>query len=418
MSERSASSGRALGVVLLLGAALVIPGLALLSGTTGGDRSSTDRGPEGSAALAGVLRRMELPVESLRVGLTPLRLEEPGSVLFVPSSPGLLSAPGISGGELSLLKRFVAAGSTLVVVSDRRSPVLEHFGFDLDPRARPRRKASERDPDGEEALPVLLGPEAVGGSLRVEGRAAFEAAVEDEALFVTVQTPGLLGNSGSDPAFVAVRRSVGSGWVYAVSDPSTLANAGIGRGGNLEFYVRLVERQLGPEGRVLFDDLHAGGGDDHGVVAYAREAGLMPTLVLLVLLIALYLWRASCRFGTVLPAVAEQHPRASIERVEATAALYERAGLYAHGLSVLSRRFRRRLETRSGMAWDRHRLREWIDRECGGEAGVLFERIRLKLGTLLAGPEPDPGASREVVRLIHDFESRYLQRRVPRDRHS
>ena len=387
--------------VLVLVFALGVPLALLFSQTPRGDHSSGDQGPDGTAALAGVLERMSLPVERMGVGLLPLRFEKPGSVLFMPLAESGRIAASLSSNESEMLRRFVEAGSSLVLLTNRQSEAADTMGFDVMLEGRPQKKVRERNPEGELAPATFLRPESLGGPLRVEGEAWLLPQSADEVLY------------GHDGFPVAAQRSVGLGRVLLVTDPTTISNRGLSRGGNLEFYVGFVQRWLGPDGRVLFDEVHAGGGSERGGVAYARRAGLLPMLLLIGLLTILYIWRGSTRFGVVQSDDRALLARSSGERIRATAGLYDRAGLYHHGLVLSSRRFRRLLEARSGRSWNKDQLRAWVEREWDEAAGLHFDRIHKNMRLLLGQERPDPKSCLNAVRAIHKFEDSYLQRRAP-----
>jgi hypothetical protein len=211
-----------------------------------------------------------------------------------------------------------------------------------------------------------------------------------------------------DRVSVVTVQPVGKGALVVVADPFIATNAGIGQGGNLEFWVRLVDFYLGSGGRVLFDDLHAGATDNKGVVAYARGAGLLPAMLLALFGLALYLWRAGARFGAVMDPAAARNLRASSELVHAVAGLYERADLRGHALAVLSRRFRHRLERRSGQKWERGTLDAWVGSELGPEAARQFARIRRGFAALLGESRPRRDETLELAQLVTGFESTWL----------
>lgn len=389
----------------VVAAAVLLPLAILFSGVVRGDHSSRSLGPDGSAAFFAILEQLAVPVQHLGVGLLPLRFEAPGSVLFMPVAGGGRGVSSVASHETDMLVRFVEQGSSLVLLADHRAGILRAFGLELEPQGR-----IAPEPGGDllplqEALPVFLNQASSLGVLGLEG-AAWVVPSPDDTVFFGV---------GGYP--VVVETEVGAGRVLLISDPSTLSNRGLERGANLEFYVRYVERWLGPEGRVLFDDVHAGAASKRGIVAYARKAGLLPMLLLIGLIAALYLWRASTRFGTV-PVNTEAtagHPE--IDPLEATAGLYERAGLYRYGVSVSFRRFRRLLDHRSGQAWGSPTLGAWVEREWGLDAALQYEEIRSSLTILLAQERPEPRACRTTASTMFRFEEQYLQRRSPRDRH-
>jgi hypothetical protein len=379
-------------LLLLVGAVFVF----LLGSGAGGSRATGDRGPEGTAAIAAVLTQLGHPVESMRVGLNALVRAPEGSVLFLIAAPTLIPSAIVGEGELTRLEKWVEAGNTAVIVTHYPDAFLETLGPDFlwDELDRLDRDAAQRT---HTAYAVLPGPLTLGGALAVEGRGGLKLhGLRDEPLFAV------------DAHAVAVRRSLGDGTVVAVADPFTITNRGLRYGGNLDFYVAVVRTHLGEGGHVLFDDLHAGGGDDFGVVAYARRAGLTPALLIVLLLGAAYLWRAGSRFGAVLPPPDRRNPRASSELVGAIGNLYERAGLHSHVVALMSRRFRRKVEQRSGLAWKREALEGWVASELGPDAARLFARIRHGFAALLNRSDPDPDDVLTLARNVHRFESTWL----------
>ncbi len=398
-AKSEARSARRWTLGLVAGLLLGVAGLLFLGAGVSSNRSTLDRGPEGTAALASVLRGLGHDVESLRLGLITLVRRPAGSVLFMPSAPGLI--PTVLGeAELHILEEFIAKGSTVIVVTHYPTALLDPFDveFEWDALERPPRTG----PGYRQALPVLPLPVTLGEPLAVAGRGGITLTGDGNVLYSVDGVPIV----ASIPA--------GKGEVIVVSDPSTITNRGISRAGNLDLWVRLVRDRLRDDGVVMFDDLHAGATDDKGTIAYARRAGLLPALLLAVLLAGLYLWRAGARFGSVLPPKASRNPRTSSELVHAIAGLYERAGLRSHALAVLSRRFRRAVERRSGLRWDRDSVAPWVERELGPGAGRAFERIRRGFASMLSDPDPPRDETLELARLVHRFETEHLNvRRRP-----
>jgi hypothetical protein len=400
----SGQGGRRWLVLLLIGGILLLPAALILGPSAGSDRSTLDRSPTGTAALAGVLRRLDHEVESLRVGLIPLIRKPAGSVLFMPSEPGLIPSTVLTEHDVELLERFMTEGSTLVIATHYPNLALDSWDVTYEWDALEKRGRDAPGPRWTEALPVLPEPIALGGSLALKGRGGLEA-------------PGaqVLYAVGSVP--VVVRKPMGRGQLIVVADPTTISNSGLGRAGNLEFWTQLVGVHLRDGGVVLFDDLHAGAMDDHGVVAYARRSGMVPAMLLVLFLAGLYLWRAGSRLGGLLPALDARNPRASTEIIHAVAGLYGRARLRSHALAVISRRFRRRMERRSGLPWERKLLDPWVQQELGSEAARVFARIRRGFAALLPDPDPDRDSTLELARLVHRFEQTWLTTRRRTDLH-
>lgn len=383
------------GRVLLLALVVtLIPVALVLAPGAGSDRSTLDRGPEGTAALAGVLRGLGHEVESLRVGLATLTRRPAGGVLIMPSAPGLIPGAVLGDGEAAILRRWIEAGSTAAVVTHHPMEFLTELGLGYD------WEALDRPPRGGQrwrrSLPSLPHPLTLGPPLAVSGRGGLDPGPDWSVLYSLDRVP------------VVASQSVGDGTLVVIADPYTLTNAGLGKAGNLEFWVRFVGHFLREDGVVMFDDLHAGASDGKGFVAYGRRAGILPAMLLVLFALALYGWRAGTRFGAILPPAAVRNPRASSELVHAVAGLYERADLRGHALAVLSRRFRRALERRSGLKWDRGDLDAWTAAELGPDAARQFARIRRGFAALLGNDRPNREDTLELARLVSRFETTWL----------
>ena len=109
-----------------------------------------------------------------------------------------------------------------------------------------------------------------------------------------------------------------------------------------------------------------------------------------------------------LPPPDRRHPRASSELVAAIGSLYERAGMHHHAVTLMSRRFRRKVERRSGLAWKRDSLQTWVATELGPEAARAFERIWRRSGDVEArrgrGYSVPVYGNRFMRPILRDFE--------------
>jgi len=394
-AERAQGSTGGAGLRLALGVAVVLVVAFFLVPTLPGDRSTMDRGPGGSAALAGVLERMGIEVESMRVGLRPLAERPIGSVLVVVLAPGLLQGQAFTPPEITWVTEFVGAGSTLIVVADREHSLLSTFGIGY--------LWEELDDDYSElqhrfrGIAVLPEPHTLYGPLSLVGRGGL--AVEEsgaDTLFAVAATP------------VVARKEVGAGSVIVVADPFTISNEGLGEAANLAFYSGLIRDSLGRDGRVMFDDLHAGAETGRGVVAYARKAGFLPALLLTLLLAIFYLWRAGSRLGVVLPAADRRSSRASIEMAHAVGSLYDRAGLLHHALDILADRLRGRVERRAGLDWQGSPMADWIEKELGLQALKEVRWLQGRFIELRGEPKPPLEEVLRWARRAQEFQIRWL----------
>jgi hypothetical protein len=114
-------------------------------------------------------------------------------------------------------------------------------------------------------------------------------------------------------------RSFGAGTIVVSGYASPLSNQRLGEGDNARWFANLVATQLGPRGRVVFDDAHQGGVDDYDPQRFYGDPRLRRTLGWLVLLWALWV------FGS--RALAPARPPAP--RIDDTALLAVTADFYA-----------------------------------------------------------------------------------------
>ena len=382
---------RRAAVVATLVLVLLVGGV--LAAGTGSSRATADRGPDGLAALAGVLQRMGHRLEPLRLGLHVLSRKDPG-LLFIVSPPGLLAWPALTEADGTRLVEWVARGGTVILAQDRPSPLLLEVGVDIDPLGLPRSVEGTRP-----AVAARPGSWTLHSPLSIEGRATLDV------------DPGFSPLYAVHGEVVAAERALGAGRIVVLADPSVLGNSALGRGGNLEFVAAVAHAALGASGVVYFDDLHAGGGDAHGVVAYARRAGGGPALLLLAALVLLGLWRLGAREASAVRPRPNPPMLGGAEHVRALAGLYERADLGRHALDVTSRRFRRAVESRAGIPWELDRLDRWLDEELGPAAARDFARVRAAFGHLFSVEEPETEAVLATARLAARFEARWLARR-------
>jgi len=336
---------------------------------------------------------MGLSVQSMRVGLRRLRDQPEGSVLIVVLAAGPLQSPAFNGSELRWVLEFVERGNTLVIAADREHALLDELGVVFTTR---QERGRDENRNRHRATAVLPGPHSLYGPLSLAGRGGLDLS---ESSFVAMYAV--------DDHAVMARSVLGSGEVVVVADPFTLSNEGLGEGANLALYTGLIGSSLGEDGVVLFDDLHAGAHADRGVVAYARRSGFLPALLLAVVLLLFYLWRAGSRLGSVLPARDRRSALASAEMVHAVGGLYERAGLAGHALKVLSRRLGERVEAKSGALLVDAASSEWA-RELGDEAIEELSWLQDQLLRLCAQESPGVDEVLLWARRSQQFQGRWM----------
>ena len=383
-------------VVVLLAAG------ALLSQAERGDRTTEDRGPHGTAALAGALERLGLPVERLRLGLHALPdLAPPGSLLIQASAGGLVAERALSGADLHALESFLLAGGTVLTLSDYPSALWREHGVGID------HEALKGASGVLVASPDHLHELTVTGSTSHLTRQGLDLPPEAEALY-------LVRGFGEDPVPLVASLQVGAGRIVFVTDAWMVSNQGIAWTGNMDFVGHLARRAVQRGGVVVFDELQAGAAAGNGVVAYARRAGLGPAMLLALLAALLFVGRASARFGGADEGAVEA--QASQAYVRSMGGLYHRADMGRHALVVLARRLRVRLKQHAGGRWDSESAERWLARERGDSARGAFVVVREDLGRALQSGQVDGDTALELARRTHELEQRLERSRGGRTR--
>ena len=231
--------GRRLRRILLwVGAGIVglnilvwfVSSFAAEGATAGPTGSSYVTTPRGSAALAGTLERLEVPVSRLRVPLDEVPLP-PSDTLVVIDGEDTAYGPS----EVEAITRFLTGGGHLLVAG--RSQLV---GLLLeDPPQWRAAGASEAD---------LSLPEATSMPVALGGFGSLEARPADEAILVA-----------GDGLVVGVRRAVGDGTLIWVADSHPFHN--IALSDSAPAAVILTD----PAGTVLFDEFRHGYQESGGV---------------------------------------------------------------------------------------------------------------------------------------------------------
>ncbi|MCO4770861.1 MAG: DUF4350 domain-containing protein [Deltaproteobacteria bacterium] len=384
-----------LGRAAALLALFVFAGLLLLlaSGGQSTSRATSDRGPEGTAAAAGVLERLGYEVTGLSLGLHVLP-RTPSSLLVLSSPPGLVAWPPLTDGDADHLLNWADGGGVVMHFSDRQDALLDALGLEVDATALPRRLVAQAE---RLATPTRPAGWTQGGPLALAGRAGFSSGVA-EPLFVV-----------GDVVVASLHRR-GLGAVLVIADPTVVSNASLSLAGNLDFLVSVAHLGVPAGAPVLFDDLHAGGGDGHGVIAYARRAGAGGAILLGALALGLLLWRLGARSAAVVPPPEALPVGGAAEYVRALAGLYERSELARHALAVSSRQFRRAVEERARIPWEHEALEDWLATELGASAAAEFRAVRDAFAHQFADTAPEPDAVLRAARLAARFETQWLRR--------
>jgi hypothetical protein len=135
----------------------------------------------------------------------------------------------------------------------------------------------------------------------------------------------LLAEAGNGVAFWEARVGSGRLWVSRYSD--LFANVGLGEADNARFLANLIASALGPNGRVIFDDMHQGATDVYDAKAFFSDPRFISTMAFMVGFWLLYLVGRSRRLA---PA------RAAVSRYYAADLARAMAGFFARRLSALT----------------------------------------------------------------------------------
>ena len=133
----------------------------------------------------------------------------------------------------------------------------------------------------------------------------------------------LLAEAEHGAAFWEAR--VGSGRLWVSRYSGLFANVGLGEADNARFVANLVASALGPNGRVIFDDMHQGATDIYDARAFFSDPRFLSTMMFMVGFWLLYLVGRSRRLA---PA------RGAVSRYYAADLARAMAGLFARRLSA------------------------------------------------------------------------------------
>jgi len=308
--------------ILLGGVVVLIAIVVALRGTATGDSpehsSSSDAG-NGTSAL-------RLYAESL--GHATGTVEGHYSL---PSLPALMFVfrpkEGFSSSESQQLDTWLRAGNVVVYATEERDPQLDsQFGLHL--------SSTSVGASAHAAAPILGGVAQLSGATTA---LAFKPSPS--------QVP-LLRNEHGD--VMAVRTTVGSGQLIAMSDPLVLCNGYLRLADNGRLAADLIA--LTPNGgTVLFDEFHHG--QITGNVPTATAWALTPwgaALVLAVLIIVAGLAMRGRAFGPPIP-LRQAADRSSAEYAAAVGSLLHRTGARRVTLETLLSATRRTVAERVGL---------------------------------------------------------------------
>jgi hypothetical protein len=265
--------------------------------------TTADRGERGLQGLQSWIESSAIRVKSLRSRYDRLPadagLPERGNLMIL-TLPQIVPARQL---EIDALKDWVERGNSVLVLDGsievfaqperrRRQPsgVLAALGFSLEFADSELDQADESgdaaaaqlelDKDGRPQPrglivrgrhPLLHGVQEV----RVRTHSLYPMALASTEKFRTALV--LLEDpvTGS-PAFWQVRIGEGTGWISGYAD--LFGNAALGASDNARLLANIVASSLGPDGRVIFDDMHQGLTEVYDPNAFFGDARLHATL--------------------------------------------------------------------------------------------------------------------------------------------
>ena len=203
-------------------------------------------------------------------------------------------------------------------------------------------KSGERKEEGTSPLPADLETWLAGESVELLPRfrhpltrdvvsvSAHSAGRLDRGWYLTGANHGrvvlpLLAEVENGAAFWEARVGSGRLWVSRYSD--LFANTGLGEADNARFVANLVAWALGPNGRVIFDDMHQGVTDIYDAKAFFSDPRFVSTMMFMVGFWLLYLVGRSRRLAPAREAVSHYYA-ADLARAM--------AGFFARRLSAVT----------------------------------------------------------------------------------
>jgi hypothetical protein len=190
------------------------------------------------------------------------------------------------------------------------------------------------------------------------------------------------------PVFAVFRIGPGRVWAFDYSEP--FSNDNLGRGQNALLFANLVAFALGPDGKVIFDDMHQGDSELYDPAAFFGDPRLHGTIAFLFGMWLLWLLGYSNRFAPPAAAPRRLTTGEFMRAVGRFQARYLRPreaarGLFRHFFNDVRRRYR--MPANGEPAWDAlartagraqaelRQLREWQEHLEQGRA-VDLTRLR------------------------------------------
>ena len=308
--------------------------------------TTADSGKRGLRGLQSWMESSGIHVASLRSRYDRLqadvRLADRGNLMIL-TLPQTLPARQL---EINALKDWVESGNAVLVLDGsievfarprlrggQPSGLLAALGFNLE-FADPEGDQPD-DSEDDDAAQVQLDKDgqAAPRGLIPRGRhpvlnAVREVRVRTQSLYPLALTSKEKFRSSlvlledpltESPVFWQVRIGEGIGWISGYAD--LFSNAALGGGDNARLLANIVAGSLGPDGRVIFDDMHQGLTEVYDPKAFFGDARLHVTLWFIVGFWLLYVIGRSNRIA---PLVQRPELPRAVDFVRAVGGLYAR----------------------------------------------------------------------------------------------
>ncbi|MBL9038764.1 MAG: DUF4350 domain-containing protein, partial [Archangium sp.] len=306
-------------VLAVLGALALAAGLAASANETSSTPSITNAGPNGLRVLHTWLTESGFDVQPMNDSPTDVPVTARTLAIAAPT------ARRISQREVDALARFVMAGGTLVYLAPRggAQPLMAEW-LGLGGGAFPSAEVTAEDPTGMTARTMLAEGLARGTN-------AFRLSAERT---VTMSDAAPV----TEPASLWFK-PLGDGEVWVAAGADLAENARLDQLDNSRFW-----RTLAARGPIAFDEFH------HLAESAPETSTTLWALGLQFLFCAtLFVWARGRRLGPPRPTAVSAH-RASVEYVQAMAALLQHANVDAEVVTAIHAHARTLAAERFGLA--------------------------------------------------------------------
>lgn len=345
-------------------------------------RTTAEEGPEGLSELARLAEGFGARVQRIEYGLHELESAPDGALLVVSALEHPIFAPSITEQDNEDLRTFMERGGTVLFASG--TPDLFTVGLDLGLSDEP-----EFDPITEDVRRAqVVGPHPL---------ALAESIVFSQDL--AFRDPRGAGGwplyaVGHQP--IVIERTMGTGAAILLADPAILSNAALGHPGNLRWLAGIMQRAAEGAGVVIFDEVHAGGGREPGVLPTLSGLGILGQFFGAAIWLLLFGLATARGLGADLGPGPGEGRRPALDHARALAGLHARAGHLRHATAVLARRLR--------IEWGRAAARGRAPPP-GSPEVAAFEQLAADLPSLLSEQTAPRVVIEETARRVQQLRA-------------